>query len=267
MDTENIKSQLEQEALQNIPGLSQSDAAEWKLWTSIMALAVKAVKYIASVFTADIDKKLAFLRPGTTGWYARVAREFQYGHSLIVKDDGSLGYAVADPEAMIVAAVSVVERSGGGIVIKVARDDNGELAGLNSLELEAFENYMESVKFVGTKLSVISQNADTVKYNLKVFYSPAFDPQSVELEVKQALESYKLSLDFSAVIYSQRFIQAVINVPGVVTAELISFEAKQATGIGYQPIEVRHELYSGYFNYDNESVLVLEPSKNIPVSA
>jgi hypothetical protein len=262
---DDINTELQAQANSSIDGLSTSPAAEWKIWTYIMSLAVRIMQVIQAKFVSEVDSKLTFQRQGTSGWYAEMARKFQYGYNLIVKSDNSVGYEVDDPEARIVAAVAVVEEPTSGTVkIKVARLVNGKLNEFTTEQRLAFQNYVESIKFVGTKTDIVSQTADLIKYSLNVYYDPSFNSDLLSTNIQAALSAFRDNIGFNGFIYRQKLIDAVMQVEGIVTVDLVSLQSQKAGEAVFSDVGVKYEIGAGYFNYtdlsgDNASVLSLTP--------
>lgn len=260
---DDINLQLDNELKSKIPTLSNSSVAEWRIWTRIFSIVIRAMQVIVNRFQNWVDQRLTFLRPGTIGWYAEIAKQFQYGDSLQIKDDGSLGYPILNPSKQIIAAVAVTENEAAEVVLKVARIQGGELTGLDQSQILAFSNYIDAVKFVGTKTRVVSTTADLILYNIEAFYNPAFDENTVKINIESALDLYRSSLGFDGVVYVQKLIQAIMLVPGVVTVNLISLEVLPAGG-QWQDVIIKHETQAGYFNYDaDNSTLILTPFTSI----
>ena len=257
-----INQELDNEMLQKFPGLSVSDAAEWRSWTYIFSVAIRTLQLIVADFKTWIEGKLTFLRPGTIGWYAEIARQYQDGYGLVIKTDGSLGYEVSDIDAQIVAAVSVSESAEGILVFKVARDVEGVLGEFTQGQLLRFRNYLELVKFVGTKVSVISTAADVLKYDVVVYFDPAVQQSAIESRISIALESFASDQGFNGVIYKQKFAHLLMLVEGVVTVQLSGFMAKPSGG-EFSPIDISYISASGYFNYSEDSTIVFMPATEI----
>jgi hypothetical protein len=255
-DVSTIQQNLDNEALSRLPEINTSDTAEWRNWTFIFAIAIRSIQILIANFKLWIEEKLSYLRPGTIGWYAELAKSYQDGYDLIVKNDGSLGYAINDPESKIISAVSVTESVEGFVVFKLARNVNDELGPLTQDQLLRFKNYIELVKFVGTKTSSISIAADTVLYDITVYHNPAYDAGGIEAEVLLVLNNFKQSIGFDGLIYKQKLIQVIMAVEGVETIVLDTLEA-MAFGGTYTPVNVFYTLASGYFNWDDTSTLTV----------
>jgi hypothetical protein len=262
---DDINSELQVQANASIEGLSTSPVAEWKLWTYIMAFAVRILQVIQSKFVQEVDNKLTFQRQGSRGWYAEMAKKFQYGYNLVLKSDNTTGYDIDDPTSRIVAVVAVIEEPASGTVkMKVARVVNGLLSEFTTEQRLAFSNYIESIKFVGTKIDITSTSADLIKYHLNVYYDPTFNTDSIKASVLAALNIYKESIGFDGFIYRQRLIDVVMGVTGVVTTDLVSLQSQRSGEPGFTDIGVKYEIGAGYFNYtgeagENQSMLTLIP--------
>jgi hypothetical protein len=264
-ELQDINSQLNSSALNKFPDLSTSTVAEWKIWTGIMSIAIRALQIIAKDYKKHIDQRLAFVRPGTIGWYAEIVKSFQYGHNLIIKTDGSLGYAVEDANAKIIKAVAVSESDDEGVsvvVIKAARKVNEELVELLPEQRLALQNYITAVKFVGTKTTIVSTNADVLKYTIDVYYNPAYSASQIEASIVESFSNYRDSLGFNGVIYKQPFLQKILEVQGVITVGNYTLEVIPAGGVS-EIIGIAYETQSGYFNFDDESAINLIPINNL----
>jgi len=247
---EDINNQLDAELQARLPALTPAAVAEWRIWTRIFSIIIRAMQVIVGNYRQWIDHRLTFVRPGTAGWYADIARRFQHGDDLQILPDGTVGYALTDPSKQIVAAVAISEMPATGeAVLKVARMEQGVLTGFNQAQLLAFSNYIESVKFAGAKISVISTSADLVRYAMDIVYDPAYYVNTLRQNIETALADYRTNLGFDGVIYVQRLIQTLMLVPGVITVRQYALQAQPA-GAAWQAMPGIYITQAGYFNYD-----------------
>lgn len=235
--------------------LSTSAVAEWRSWASAIATAIASIEAIFDEFRREIDLKVYRNAPGTARWCAEVAKRFQNGHEY--KFDPAtmqMYYDVIDPAAQIVSIVSVTE----GLKVvsfKVAKQSEGAISPLSEDELRNFKGYIYSVMPAGIKSAVISTTPDSIRYEMNVYYDAAY-PYNAMLElVQSALAEFRTSLDFNSMFYRQRFIDAVMNIEGVVTVDLAKIESASASRPEHTAMGVAAELESGYFDYDPQSVL------------
>lgn len=249
-----IKTELQTEAIESM-GLSSSATAEWMLWISVFALGIHLFEVVMDVFRKDVEEKIHRQEPGTLAWYGQLAKQFQYGDTLQVSDAGVLAYPLEDAETQIVAHVSVVEIDG-GVDMKVAKlDEEGELVSLDLLEGLEFRRYIDQVRFAGTTVDVTILSADLLKYDIEVYYDPAFDAATVQEAVSQALSAFRLTLPFNAQFYTSDLNAALLPVLGVKSIKINGVEAHQGEDV--EQIDVVYTVKAGYFNWHDESTLTM----------
>ncbi|WP_270543603.1 hypothetical protein [Butyricimonas paravirosa] len=81
--------------------------------------------------------------------------------------------------------------------------------------------------------------------------------------VLTALDVFKSGIGFDSMIYTQKLIDAVMSAEGVVTCSLVSLERKGVSDVDFIRFNVYSELESGYFEYDEESVLNIVSIKEL----
>lgn len=255
-------------ALQAKSGLtfSSSKAAEWRLWTYVVALAIHTFEVALDVFKLETDQMTNKITPGTVRWYAEMCYRYQKGHELLFDEQTAmLYYEQNDTDAQIIKAVAIRENEN-KLTIKVAtRNEDSQTIPLNQEELYNFTSYIDAIKFAGMGVNVVSTSEDKLKYNLDVYFEPAVPTTIVRKNVMDVLEQFKSSLGFDSMIYKQRFIDAIMSASGVVTCNLVSLERKGTTDADYLPIDIYSELEAGYFEYDNDSILTLKSVKELVV--
>lgn len=244
------------------PGLSPSMASEWRLWTWVVATNIHLFEVILDSFRKEMDAVADRLTPGTIRWYVDQCLRFQNGHELLFDEHtAQLYYAVDDPAARIIKVVAVCEGSG-YLSIKVAKlDDDNRIVPLSPDELLNFTGYINSVKFAGTDIVVVSTTADRARYQMEVFYDLAVPVAAIRERVMAALDTFRTARDFNAMFYLQQFISTVMEVKGVVTADLKKIERKGASMTNFEAMGIVTELEAGYFDYADDCTLTLTPAK------
>ena len=245
-------------------GLSTSKVAEWRLWTYIVATAIRMFEVILDLFRREVEEITEKVAPGTPRWYVEMCYRFQNGHELLYDSKTALLYYAEDaPEARIIKQVAKIETRN-GLLLKVATTDTeGQLVPLSQEQLYNFTGYMEAIHFAGLNIVPMSLPADLIKYDIKVYYDPVVPATTVRNNVLAALEAFKLTRTFDAIFYPQRFVEAALSAHGVVTIELNSIEHKTATGEDFAPVEVMAPLSAGYYNYDGDSTITMQLIKHI----
>lgn len=243
--------------------LSASKAAEWRLWTYVVAVAIHSFELILDLFRSEIEEVADKIAGGTERWYREMAYRFQNGHKLLFDDKTATAYyAEDDPEARIIKMVAI-SVAGKKVFIKVAKaDEQGKIVPLSADELYNFEGYMASIKPAGDQIEVISTTADRVRYDLEVFYDPAVPRTTVQQNVIAALEAFKTSLSFDGVLYTLQLVDAVMAAEGVVTVDPRGLSRQGVDTSGeFVAVDVMGELQSGYFEYDDECLLEMTSIK------
>lgn len=262
---EEIKKSIEAD-LQNKLQLSTSDVAEWRLWVMVAANCIYVFELIHDQFKKEVEDKIATTRPGTLQWYRDMAYAFQYNHQLVYNQDtGILYYPVDDEEARIVSVAAVNDRNG-TIVFQLAKNNNDMLVPLNALEKDSFDNYINEVKLAGSKVSVISTNGDSVKYNVTVYYDPTYPKDLVKTSTDDCLKKFQKSHTFGSIFYSAQFIDSILHADGVVTVKVNELSCKKATDEQYVPVDVSLQLQAGYFNYAMDCEITYEPTRKLAIN-
>lgn len=253
---EQIKTSIT-ERLQATFALSTSAAAEWRLWVHCVAYGIHLFEVVLDTFKSEMDADAEKEVAGTVTWYNNKCYEFQMGHELVFDTvTGLLEYGKVDEAAQVIKIASVNVAEDNTIFFRVAtQDESGKIVPLTSNQLLNFKNYVDAIKFAGTKSQVISTDADLVKYAVKAYYNPANPVDVVRDSVLASLEEFKTSQKFGGVIYSHKLLEVVTAVSGVVTAKLVSLSRKGTEDEDFVPIDTMATLHAGYFNYTEDSEL------------
>lgn len=244
--------------------LSTSKAAEWRLWTYIVAAVIHSFEIILDAFKVEIDTLTNKITPGTVRWYAEMCYRFQNGYELLFDENSAmLYYPTIDENAKIIKVVAIREADN-RLVIKAAKKDNtGKIVPLEVEEKYNFASYIDAIKFAGVDTSVISTSEDKLRYDLEVYFEPSIPNTLVRENILAALDGFKSSLGFDSMIYKQRFIDAVMGAQGVITCNLISLERKGTSDSDFVPVDIYSELESGYFEYSDDSSITLKSIKEL----
>ena len=233
--------------------LSTSAAAEWRMWTHCVAYCIHLFELALDHFKDEMDADAKREVAGSLTWYRRKCFEFQDGYELTFSTTtGILGYETADADAQVVKVASVSVSEANTLVIRVATFDNtGETVPLASQQTQNFKDYIDAIKFAGTKTQVISTDADLVRYTIQAWYDPAYPAETVRANILASLTAFRTSQDFGGIIYSHEVLEAVTSVAGVVTAKIVSLTRKGSEDSQWTAIDTASRLHAGYFNYDS----------------
>lgn len=244
--------------------LSSSTVAEWKLWAYIFAVAIHVFEVILDKFRAEIDTITNKITPGTVRWYAEMCYRFQNGHELLFDEKTAmLYYAKDDPDSKIVKVVAISENSNKLLIKAATLDGNNKIVPLSMEEKYNFAAYIDAIKFAGVETDVISVSEDKIRYNINVWFDPSIPLSLVRENVLTALDTFKAGIGFDSMIYTQKLIDAVMSAEGVVTCSLVSLSRKGVSDSDFVRFDVYSELESGYFEYDENSILNITSIKEL----
>lgn len=227
---------------------SGSKVAIWRMWAALMALAHWTHEQLFEIFIAEAEAIAAAAPAGTPKWYQEQFLGFQYGDALEYIN-GRFQYSTIDESKRIIKRCAIEERSDGVVVAKVAvLDGSGHPAPLSAPQLAAADSFGKKVKFVGTRLAVLSLNADEVEIGFEVFYDPIIPLLTVQDGVQVAILAYVANLDFNAKFSVTKLTDAIQAVQGVKDLQFQNATATPAGGSATS-FTLSYIPASGYFDY------------------
>jgi len=225
---------------------STSMVAIWRLWLWIVAYATYILESLWDVKAKELEQKAANTLVGTISWYAQKCREWQYGYQLEWIDN-VYTYATHDDNAKLAKWVAISEVEG-GLWIKVAKDDgNGNPTPLTAAELNDLRAYMYQLKMVGTRVTIVSLDADKLAFNVDVYYYGNYTV--VKDNVINAIVGYLQNLPFDGALSRANLITMINEVAGVEDIYINTLTAQY----GNNPAEAIDRIavpYSGYWQLD-----------------
>lgn len=239
--------------------LSTSALAEWRMWVHCVAYCIHIFEIALDMFKTEMEADAKKVVAGTLEWYNNKCYDFQMGYILEFDTvTGLLEYKTIDDTAKVIKIASVNLAEDSKLFFRVAtKDEDGNIVPLNSNQMLNFKNYVDAIKFVGTKTQVISTDADMVHYEMAVYYNPTTPIENVRADILAALEEFKTAQRFGGIIYRHKMLEAVTGVDSVITAKLIALSRKGTEDAEFIDIDVLAYLYAGYYNYTEDSVLTL----------
>jgi len=267
IDTELLAAQLSYPELAALT--SPSATALHRLWRFVVGTCILVQETLWDRHKADVDAIVARAPVGTPGWYADRAKEFQKDDgSLAVQPSGAIGYATNDPAARIITQATAKENDQTGkLIIKVAKagPTPGTLAPLDlSTEKVQVEGYFDRLRFAGTRLEVVTLEADRLQVTGTVYYDPLLNVATVKAAVVSAAQAYLAALDFDGLVYVSRFTDYLQAVPGVRDVAPLQL-AVRLGGAAPVPFARTYETAAGYIVLDDEpGVGILDTLQFVP---
>lgn len=199
------------------PLTSPSATALHRLWAYVTAIALWAHETLWDRFRSDVDAIVARAPVGTAEWYADQALLFQAGDTLQVVDN-VINYQPGSSGARVITRAAAKEnKQSGKLLIKVAQDGAtaGTLAALPADVLTQVRGYFDRKQFAGTKLEVVSREADRLQLVGDIYYDPLLNVPLLQAAVRAAVAGYLANLDFAGQVYVSKLVDAIQAVGGV----------------------------------------------------
>jgi len=233
-----------------LAGLSSPSAtAIYRLFEFVVAGSIWAFETILDRFRKEVDDSIARAPAGTPDWYADRALEFQLDDPLVVLPTGKPGYAEGSSGPRIVTRATAKENNTTGrLFLKVAKDGAtpGTLAALDpATELVQVRGYFDRIRFAGTRLEVVSRDADRLLVLGGIYYDPLLPVATVRTNAVAAVQGYLAALDFDGLVYMSKLVDALQAVPGVVDVQLLTVTARVGSAAPVA-IDRVYETAAGY---------------------
>ena len=244
---------------------STSKVAIWRLWVYIIAVAMWSLEKLFDQHRADIDKRLAELKPHTARWYRSKALAFQNGFDLLPDSDkfNNQGHTEEAIEASKIVKYSAVieSKNEGRLIVKIAGEQGEQLQPITDAQKQAFEAYLSEIKDAGVRLSVVNYQPDVLHLQMKIIYDPLVldsNGQSIihaTKPVEETIKSYLKRLPFNGELVLAHLIDALQQAEGVKIPHLVLAQSKNITSSGeygaFETIEISKIPTAGYFTIDN----------------
>lgn len=238
-------------------GRTDSKLSILNLLTYVVSSMIYAYETILDVFEVDIAKMITSRINGTPLWYAKMALLFQYDSDtntddkLVVNDDTlKLEYETVNENHRIISNASYDEESDGSLTLKVCKSSSDDavspLTPLTSMELFAFQNYMDDLKFVGSVINCVSRPADilTLRNCVITYNSKYATEKDVISNIKTALSKFTKEIDFNGYIYFEAVMNTIYSVDNIIN------------------IDDAAELYVASYNDQTDSYDTYSPTDN-----
>ena len=247
---------------------STSKVAIWRLWVYIIAVAIWSLEKIFDLHRADIDKRLAELKPGTAKWYHSKALAFQYGFDLLPDSDKFNNHGRTEEQieaSKVVKYCAVTDApTESRIVIKIATDNAGTLTPVTTHQQEAFSRYINEIKYAGVYVTILNNQPDWLKLSIRIVRNPlilnenGMNVNSGKQTVKEAIKDYLKRLSFNGELSLQALTDVIQGVEGVKDVSIDLAQTKWIEGSiwgNFQEINISRIPESGYFavNFDTNN--------------
>lgn len=242
---------------------STSKTAIWRLLLWLFAVALWMQEWVFEKNIQEIKSIASKAFAGTIAWYYNISMAFQLGDDLKVFDDGRVDYETIDPTKQIIKRCAVVEKEN-VLIIKVAKETNGEPQPLSEEEEIAFSNYIKKRKFAGTRINIINHPPDELQVRLTVYYNPlvlkpngSYQMGLIIYPAKDAVKNYIKNIKFGGKLVKTHLVDEIQKALGVCDVTLHYVKAKKYADTQFNLItENFYEAYSGYFKITDNNIII-----------
>lgn len=244
-----------------VKNLSSSLVAVWRLIMYSVAYAIYLQEQLYDVFKTEVNDTINNREFAQLPWYVDQSRAFQFGYELVWVDNKRYVYETIDEEAKIITQAAATV-SNGAILLKVAKGEVGALEKLSASENTAFSAYMkgsntafaeDAIAPPGTKITIISEDADKLRFASQVFYDPqVLDSTGTLLSdgstkpVETAVTNYIQQIPFDSKFRISGLIDAIQAAQGVVNVVVTNCDAKTTTQAWVDAVDVINETGKQY---------------------
>ena len=260
------------------------------LWRQF--LEVVSTAYWAFVSVRDLhDKETEFLiqeqKVPNLRWYRNKALSFQYGFNVetdtdifkkTIQVDGVDVEATEEQiDASKVIKYCAVDRkviaNRASLIIKIAGEENGEIAQTSDDVKEALKKWFEEdgAAAAGDVITYINYKGDILSFSVDVYVNPLVlmndgrHKINLNYPVEDSIKTYLKNLPFNGEFDVQKFEAAILATEGVLKLKTNKVESKwiaaqggDADGYGlFQPIPVYKIPESGYFKVEDFKPLII----------
>jgi hypothetical protein len=232
---------------------SPSSVSVFRLIAFVVATVIWTLETLFDRHKEDVNAALAKAKPGTAEWYAGKVKEFQQGDQLLVDDEGIHYPSGSSGLKLVFQATAKENDQTGKLFIKVAAADAvapGGLRALTAAELTQVRGYLNRIRFAGTRIELVSRDADLLRIAGQIYYDPLLDLASVKASVRASLVGYLQKLDFDGQVFKARLEDAIQLATGVKSLEITAVSARSGQGQSVTITRV-YETEAGYIVEDN----------------
>lgn len=190
-------------------------------------------------FVEEMDALLVSKQVHNDNWWQTISLAFQLGDTLIILDNGNLGYATIDEDLQIVKRAAVLTTAQGAVTLKVAKLDVDDITPipLDAAENSAFSDYINDMTPSGIAVTIVSVDGDEIQVGLEV----EVDKQIINVDdgtlfsdgstkpVEDAIYNYFATFqgdDFGGVFYANNMLSEILTAQGVVNATYVELNKK-----------------------------------------
>ncbi len=212
---------------------------------------------------AEIEERLADLRPHTLRWYELKAKAFRLGQKLLYNSDkySDKNLTPQDIKKLQVVKYAVASESRNVVYLKVAgQNDKGKPRLLTADEYADFVHYISEIKDAGVLFDIINKPADKIKLEIDVYVPTSLIGATTELEqmLKKEVERVLYELPFDGRYRNSDLLTAIEKVDKVEVAYIRSSLTQAQGASDWTSITAYHRPSAGYYALEKLNINFIE---------
>lgn len=232
---------------------SDSKVAIWYMLLWIHAVAVNLHEQTWDILKAELEGKIAKAGAGSGPWLRERILEFQAGDN-VQYNNGVIAYPVVDASKRIITRCSITQDGNRVVKAKVAKSDPP--VKLSVSEQTEVNYYINQIRFEGTEINLVSEDADLLYVNAEVQYDGQY-AEVIQSNVNAALTSFCQNLsgvqNFNGLVELNQVEDAIQSAEGVKRVKLNEV-AIRAASVLFPSRSVIYNLASGVNQLKAETV-------------
>lgn len=253
---------------------STSVYAIYRVFSYVIATSIWVMENLFDQHVVEVNTTILNQKSGRLPWYRDMALKFQYGFDLVSDkdyfDNGTATDAeIEDSKIIKYAAVSESDETS-RVILKIAGETNGVLSPINEEQYNAFDAYIDEIRWAGVQYSIINYLPDKLYLNIQIKRDAlVLDANGLSIlngnyPVVEAIQEYMKELPFNGELRLSALVDKLQKVTGVIDATILSAQSAwinpDTSGYGTaQPIYISNVAESGYYevaNFDTISYVV-----------
>ncbi|WP_312078344.1 hypothetical protein [Chryseobacterium sp.] len=266
---------MDDATIQNLYGLDPAYSFEDQfsivsfesVFFGILALIAWTIESIFDTHKSEVQTLINEQKVPNLNWYRNLALSFQLGFNYDAVTRAFInGTATEDQiqNSKVIKYCSVTRNLVQNKVLismKIATEQNGEIAPVEDSTGLAFAEFMEQAQAAGDNIGIVNYLPDILGLNFKVAYNPLIlnsDGMSIlnaNYPVQETIKKFLKNLPFNGELIVQDLREAIVKTEGVLRIQELSVQSKWIEpGLGYglfQPITISKIPRSGHYKIED----------------
>lgn len=211
---------------------SSSMSAIYRQFTYIVAVAIWTLETLFDLHTSENQTAIFNQKSGRLSWYRTMALKFQYGFDLVTDHDyfdntGFTDEQIKASKIIKYAAVNEAVQSS-RVILKIAGESEGVLSPISEEQREAFDAYINEIKWAGVKVTTINYLPDRlflsiqIKRDALVLNEQGMSRANGNYPIIEAIQQFMRQLPFDGELRLSALVDRLQVVEGVKDATIIS---------------------------------------------